>query len=159
MSGLPTGFPDTSTMCWCCVVCLWSANGSPDSSTMWALFCCQFLAPSNARSAPACKPLAAGAAQRPGQREGAQPQPDVGRQRAGLPVQPVAEERLHGRVDHPEDILQRPDGVLAGMPPRSRWCASTAAALIRSGPTLVMMACSRQCSESSMANWSPAALG
>jgi len=33
------------------------------------------------------------------------------------------------------------------MPPRSRWCASIAAALIRSGPTLVMMAYSRQCSD------------
>ena len=96
---------------------------------------------------------------RPRQRQGAQPEGDVGRQRAGLPVQPVAEERLHRRVDHPEVILQRPDGVLAGMPPRSRRCASTAAALILSGPTSVMMSCSRQCSESSMANWSPAALG
>jgi Sigma-70, region 4 len=49
--------------------------------------------------------------------------------------------------------------VSSGMPPRSRWCASTAAAFVRSGPTLVMIACSRQPSRSSIASWSPAALG
>jgi len=46
-----------------------------------------------------------------GQRQGAQPSPDVVHRRGGLPVQPVTEERLHGGVDHPEVVFERPNGV------------------------------------------------
>src|SRR5680860_143009 len=46
------------------------------------------------------------------QREGSYPQSDVVGQGDRLPVEPVAEERLHRGMDHPEVVLQRPDDVL-----------------------------------------------